>query len=302
MLDDLFHQLTQRGYQARAVSIGHLSDLQEAIEGQYRPGLLAEELYQSWLSDFDFDIPQGLPEAVSIIIVAVPRPQLAVTLDWVSGPVRIIIPPTFPEREIKDHVRGLLERILRNSGYRLATASLPEKLLAVRSGLAAYGKNNITYIPGLGSFYGLAAVYSDFPVQQDVWREPQMMESCRKCSACLKSCPVEAISSDRFLLHAERCITFHNEMPSQVAFPPAMDPAWHHCLVGCMHCQRACPENRQFIGWVEDRGEFSREETALLLRGVTSEQLPPGMVKKLRYSHLINYLGVLPRNLGVLLN
>lgn len=302
MLEELFYELAQRGYQGRVVSIKHLGDLREAIEGQYQRGLLAEDLYQSYLTDFDFGVAASLSEATSIIVVAVPRPQLTVTFGWIGGSVRLVIPPTYPESETEAHVRDLLAHILEPVGYRVAAASLPKKLLAVRSGLAVYGKNNIAYIPGIGSLHGLVAMSSDVPVQQDGWREPQMMERCRKCSACLNSCPVGAISSERFLIRAERCITFHNEKPSQVPFPATIDPAWHHCLVGCMYCQRACPENKQFVGWVEERAEFSREETALLLEGAAIEQLPPGTAEKLRHSHLVDYLDVLPRNLGVLLD
>jgi len=215
--------------------------------------------------------------------------------------VRFIIPPTYFEQKTGNRVRELLARVLEPVGYRVTEAVLPKKLLAVRSGLAAYGKNNISYVPGMGSFYGLVVVYSDLPAQEDHWRKPQMMESCRNCSACLRHCPVGAITSDRFLLRAERCITFHNEKPGDVPFPAWIDPSWHNCLIGCLHCQRVCPQNREFLHWVEERVQFSQEETALLLQGVALDQLPPATAKKLEQSDVIELLDVLPRNLGVLL-
>ena len=128
-----------------------------------------------------------------------------------------------------------------------------------------------------------------------------MMETCQNCSACLRHCPVSAIPSERFLLRAERCITFHNEKPGDVPFPAWIDPSWHNCLVGCLHCQRVCPENREFLHWVEERVEFSQEETALLLQGVALDQLPPATAKKLEQSDMVELLDVLPRNLGVFL-
>jgi len=109
-----------------------------------------------------------------------------------------------------------------------------------------------------GQFFGLVAVYFDLPAQEDNWREPQMREICRNCSACLRHCPVSAIISERFLLRAELCITFHNEKPSDVPFLAWMDPSWHNCLMGCLHCQRVCPQNREFLHWVEERVEFSQ--------------------------------------------
>ncbi len=310
MLEELFSQLEERGYQGRIVAVQHLGELQEEIEGRYKQGLFDEEFYQEWLTQFAFSPPDSLPEARSMIIVAIPQPQTRVTFTWGGEPARFIMPPTYFEQETENCVRELLTRVLEQAGYQLAEAVLPKKLLAVRSGLAAYGKNNISYVPGMGSFFGLVAVYSDFPAQEDNWREPQMMESCRNCSACVRHCPVAAIpsaplragSSERFLLRAERCITFHNEKPGDVPFPAWIDPSWHNCLIGCLYCQRACPQNKEFLHWVEERVEFSQEETALLLQGVALDQLPPALAKKLEQSSMVELLDVLPRNLGVFLN
>jgi epoxyqueuosine reductase len=301
-MEELFSQLEERGYQGRIVSIQHLGDLQEEIEGRYSQGLFDEEFYQERLTRFAFGPPDSLSEARSMIVVAVPQPQIRVTFTWDGEPVRYIIPPTyFREQETSNRVREFLAGILEPAGYRVAEAVLPKKLLAVRSGLAAYGKNNISYVPGMGSFYGLIVVYSDLPAQEDNWREPQMMESCRNCSACLRHCPVGAITSERFLLRAERCITFHNEKPGDVPFPAWMDPSWHNCLIGCLHCQRVCPQNKEFLRQVEEGVEFSQEETALLLQGVTLDKLPPAMAKKLEQSDMVELLDVLPRNLSVFL-
>jgi epoxyqueuosine reductase len=302
MLEELFSQLVERGYQGRIVAIQHLGDLQEEIEGHYKQGVFDQELYQTYLAALTFSPPDSLPEARSMIVVAVPQPQIRVTFNWDGEPVRFIIPPTYPERETDNRVRELLAQVLEPAGYRLAEAVLPKKLLAVRSGLAAYGKNNITYVPGMGSFHGLVAVYSDFPAQEDNWRELQMMESCQNCSACLRHCPVGAITSERFLLHAERCITFLNEKPGDVPFPAWIDPSWHNCLVGCLHCQRVCPQNREFLQRVEEGAEFSQEETTLLLQGIALDQLPPVTAKKLEQSDMVGFLDVLPRNLGVFLH
>jgi epoxyqueuosine reductase len=152
----------------------------------------------------------------------------------------------------------------------------------------------------MGSFYGLLAVFSDLPVSDDCWQEPRMMESCQNCSACLRHCPAGAITSERFLLHAERCITFHNEKPVDVPFPAWMDPDWHNCLVGCMHCQRVCPENKELWSWVKEGVEFSEEETALLMEGLPFEQLPSATAEKLEPLDLDPYVELFPRNLNAL--
>jgi len=69
-----------------------------------------------------------------------------------------------------------------------------------------------------------------------------------------------------------------------------------------MYCQRVCPQNKEFLGWVEEGAEFSAEETALLLQGAAFERLPTETVKRLQRFDLIDLLDVIPRNLGAFLD
>lgn len=299
---EFFLRITEHGYQARLVSTQRLQDLQEGIEEPHRQGLFDEEFYQERLSSFDFQIPDSLPEATSIIVVAVPRPQSQVIFEWNGESQTLILPPTYvaydsTRKMVEDIVKGILEP----KGYHIAPVTLPLKLLAVRSGLGSYGRNNICYVPGMGSFLQLVAVYSDLPCEKDDWWETRMMESCQNCHACRMRCPTGAINSERFLLRAERCIVFHNEKPGDIPFPAWIDPSWHNCLVGCLHCQKVCPENKDFLEWIEAREDFSEKETALLLRGVAVDQLAASTVRKLKKLDLIEYQNSLPRNLGVFL-
>lgn len=299
-VEELFLHLVERGYQGRIVSIQHLPELKEDIEGRYRQGLFEKEFYQERLAWFDFRIPDSLPEAKSMIVVAVPRPQSQAVFTWNGETRALILPPTYvPYEGTRKRVEALLAKILSTRGYHVARTALPLKLLAVRSGLGEYGRNNICYVSGMGSFLQLVGVYSDLPCQEDNWREVQIMRRCQRCQACRLSCPTGAISSDRFLLHAERCIVFHNERKGNIPFPAWIDPSWHNCLYGCLHCQRVCPENRNFLQWIEEKEEFSQEETALLLEGVPRDQLPAPTVRKLEHLDLIEDLNSLPRNLGV---
>ncbi|MDY6877098.1 MAG: 4Fe-4S double cluster binding domain-containing protein [Chloroflexota bacterium] len=271
------------------------------IETHYRQGLLDKTFYEKRLAGFTFNLPENLPEARSLIVVAVGDPQVRFTCTWNERRIPLIVPPTFLHwREADKQVEDTLAEVLSSEGYRVARAALPKKLLAVHSGLAAYGRNNITYVAGMGSFHRLAAFYSNLSCEQDNWQELRMMERCQTCFACLRNCPTGAISAERFLLHAERCITFHNEDPGEVPFPEWLDLSWHNCLVGCLHCQRVCPENKDFLTWVEEGAEFSSEETMLLLEGVPLNQLPAATVKKLERWDMVDLVDILPRNLRVL--
>ncbi len=303
MKQEVLTRLEEEGCRGRVVGVEHLRDLEVELEERRRQDLIDEDLYQEYLAGFGFNLPEDLPRAESLILVAMPQPQIQVVFTWKGKTLPLIVPPTYLHaRESDKRVEDLLTEILAVAGYRVAGAALPKKALAVHSGMGAYGRNNICYVSGMGSLFRLVAFYSDLPGEEDDWRELSAMEACQKCSACLRICPTGAITDERFLIRAERCLTFLNEKPGDVPFPNWVDPSWHDYLVGCLHCQRACPENRDFLRWMEEGDELSEEETALLLEGVALDRLPAATVVKLEKLDLLSLLEVLPRNLGVLLN
>ncbi len=297
---ELHRCLEAKGYRARIVDVAHVADLQAELESRHADGLLDEELYREELSGFHFDPAAHLPGARSIIVVAVPDPEKRIVFHWSGGDLSTVVPPTYAFGRVEAHVARLLAQSLEPHGLRAVKAVLPKKALAVHSGLARYGRNNISYVPGMGTFFGLAVFFSDLPCPEDSWQPLQVLERCEGCTACQKACPTGAIAPERFLLHAERCLTFHNERDAARAFPGWLDPAWHSGVLGCMRCQRVCPENRGHE--LSCPGpEFSREETALLLRGASKDALPAATAKKLEEAGLNAALEALPRNLGVLL-
>jgi len=298
--DDSFARLKKLGYQTRIVSISRLQLLQKEIDNFRNDGSLDGEFFQQRLSRFSFQVPENLPKARSLIVVAVPRPQTVAIFAWKGQRRPLILPPTYTAYDrITEQVESLLAEILGEKGYSSTGTALPLKLLAVRSGLGQYGRNNVCYVSGMGSFLQLVAVYSDMPCEEDNWQEPAMMKSCEECDLCRRACPTSAISSDRFLLHAERCISYHNEKKGDIPFPEWMNPAWHNCVVGCMRCQKVCPLNKEFIQWVGEQEEFSEQETAQLLQGLPQDKLAAATIAKLKHLDLTDYLNCLPRNLGV---
>ncbi|MBY9009740.1 MAG: hypothetical protein KGD74_07745, partial [Candidatus Lokiarchaeota archaeon] len=86
-----------------------------------------------------------------------------------------------------------------------------------------------------------------------------------------------------------------------VPFPDWIDPSWHNCLVGCLHCQKVCPANKKVIKWTKSGPTFSEEETKMLVSGTTVENLPEETRSKVEEHGLANYLFVYPRNLGIIL-
>ena len=294
----LYESIGKQGFQGKIVSIEHVKELETEIMTRYQKGLLDSDLYDAYLASFDFGCHQKLKNARSLIIVTVPQPQIRLTFLLENKSYPVVIPPTYYSA-IDNDVADFLKSVLEPQGYQLLKVRLPEKLLAVRSGLAQYGKNNITYVKGMGSFQRPVVFISDYPCEEDNWGEAAVLEHCENCSACQKACPTNAMASDRFQLYAERCLTFHNE--SDAAFPQWLSPSWHNCLVGCMICQKACPANKDVIKWIEPGATFDNEETGLILDGVSKDRLPRKTLEKIKRLDLMRYHDVLKRNLKALI-
>ncbi|HVP37285.1 MAG TPA: hypothetical protein VMT04_09845, partial [Terriglobales bacterium] len=174
LTDELLTRLGERGYRSSIVSVRRLIDLKREIESRRNQGLLDQRLYQEYFTSFSYHPPEGLARAESIILVAAPQPQIQVIFNWKGKSQPLVIPPTYLHYS-DVMIRDLLSDVLESRGYKIASALLPVKLLSARSGLSFYGKNNISYIPGIGSFYRLIAFYSDLPCLEDTWHEPVML-------------------------------------------------------------------------------------------------------------------------------
>jgi epoxyqueuosine reductase len=297
-----FHTLTEENCRVTTVSTSHLLELEQEIRKQQAEGNFDKQFSQEYISTFKFAPPQDLMNSQSLIIVAMPRPPTRATFSWNGKQQSFILPPTYTAYDEKRlHIEGLVAEAVGKEGYHIATPKLPLKLLAVHSGIAEYGRNNIAYAPGMGSFMRLTAVYSDMPCETDHWRKVQMMKNCENCRICQKACPTGAISKNRFLLRAEKCITYHNEKKGNIPFPAWIKREWHNCIVGCITCQKACPENKPFLQLVGETAEFDKEETKLLLKGTPREKLSESTMKKLQSLSLTDYFDELPRNLAVLI-
>ncbi len=297
---DLLNRLGEKGYSARIVDVGHLRDLQDDIETNYRNGMYDEGLYRDYLGKFVYSPPK---DARSIVVMAWRQPNVRLVFSHGGRRVPVIVPSSYLHTAGEDlKAQETLDGILAPEGYMVSPVRLPKKLLAARGGMATYGRNNITYVDGMGSFHRLNAFYTDLPCgEAGGWRAPVMNVRCESCRACVDHCPSGAIGIERFLIQAERCIVLHNEKPGNVPFPHWIDPSWHNCLFGCLRCQNICPENKRLMGHTVEGEEFSSAETELLLAGTPVEQMPASLVKKLESSDLKGLLDELPRNLCALL-
>lgn len=291
----LMDHLEKMGFRAKMMTADRFFEARDAVDERRDRGEIDPVLYREYLSRFDESPSAIMPEVRSLIMVSLFQPQTRVFFTRRDREQAMILPPTYRHNrdgEVFDGIRQVLDA----GGYKAVVASVPKKRLAVCSGLARYGRNNIAYVEGFGSFHRLLAFYTDLPCEDESWGEPEMMDWCADCTNCLKACPTGAIRADRFLVQADRCLTYHNEMAWP--FEDWIDPAWHHCLVGCMRCQKACPENAPFLKQTDEGVRFDEGETALILEGGPWEDLPEATYRKLEHMGMIWTPNVLPRNLG----
>lgn len=301
-IKELNQHLANTDFKSSIISTQHLPDLQRDLGNLLEQGILNRDFYDKIISRynlyFNFEPPTDFPMAKSIIITAALQPQVSVKFQLSDKTYCVIIPPTYLQDTDKEAL-NILSLYLGKYGYKIYTAKLPVKLLAVHSGLASYGRNNIAYIDGWGSFFRLKAFFSDIPCSEDNWQEVRMMESCNKCVACISKCPTGAIRQDRFLISAEKCLTFLNEKSDN--FPEWVNPVWHNCLIGCMRCQDVCPANKDYTEYIVSGGEFSEEETLIMLKGVSKDKLSLETIEKLKKLCLLDEYNILQRNLEVLI-
>lgn len=296
--------LRQRGLEARMVPVERLTDLATWFDELVAKGQLSQPVMDTIRFDFTVDrsalpvLPGGRPVR-SLVVAAQPSSYSRVLFRLNGEPRELVMPPVFAGYDDVWAAMGrVLEQAAEPAQYRFFRADLPAKSLAAFTGMARYGRNNIAYVPGWGSYIFLAGFVTDMPSDDVGWIEPATLDRCSTCIACARACSTGAIDGDRFLLHTDRCLPFLNDYPGD--FPSWVDPSWHEFPVGCLACQRACPENAGLKQWGPTE-EFSEDETRLLLAGAREEELSDDLVGRLRRAGILPRLHLMPRNLGVLL-
>jgi epoxyqueuosine reductase QueG len=128
---------------------------------------------------------------------------------------------------LKDIVQ---KEILKNAKTRVVdiTARVPLKLLAARSGLGLYGRNNLIFVDGMGSYNLLYAFLTDYQFPEDNWTNLSVLDRCHRCDHCDRICPTVCISRSNFGINIDKCITLYNENPGE--FPNWILKSYHHAL------------------------------------------------------------------------
>jgi epoxyqueuosine reductase len=296
VLDDL----ATAGWTARVVAAARMDGLRERVAGVLASGELPGPTAGHLADEVSFGWPAELAEPRSVVVAATACPLTRATLTVHGEPREAVVPPHYAGyHTTPDGLVAALSAALESCGGGAARFEPPLKTLAACAGLAQYGRNNIAYVQGLGSYLLLAACATDAPPPPDApWAEPQQLDRCERCSACLRACPTGAIRPDRFLLQTDRCITTVNE--DDAPFPLWVDPAWHHAAVGCLRCQQSCPENAGVDLAIAPAEVFDERETVAILAGTPAAEVGAETRDKLARCGLDYSPAVIARNLHAL--
>lgn len=295
MTESVIKQAEEKGLRLAVIPSECLKDVKSDISKLANENELNG--FQKWITgeQYVLDIPAAAFEVRSIIVAVFPLKLVRVGFHYNGKCARDIIDSQ------KIDAKAVIKTLAEKNGFNAEFVEwMPEKRLAVRSGLCEYGRNNITYSKEFGSFQGIAVFISDMAPEKYTWREVKNADACESCGLCIKNCPTGAILKERFLIDNEHCITKDNEWGTH-EMPEWIPKKAHHHLTGCLRCQDICPMNKKRIAGITDKVEFEEIETAYLLSNKITA-VPEGLKEKLAVCNVDPNYESLPRNLRLMLD
>jgi epoxyqueuosine reductase len=254
---------------SRVVGLEALELVRSRLERLAAEGALEAGFVRGSLDGFRYLSGCSVATPRSLVLLALPRPAHVVTFREGKRDIELVLPPTYVEYKLTfDRVRGWFRDDLGLDASQAGLLNAPLKSLAAAAGLISYGRNNLGYVPGLGSFVQLIGIVTGFGLEPDgelLRIEDRSLGACESCRACAKACLTGAIDRRRFLVRAERCFTLFSE--SKDPFPETLSPSSGDCLIGCLRCQEVCPANK---------GLLRREHTGLVFDGRETEAMLSG--------------------------
>jgi epoxyqueuosine reductase len=293
-------------YRYKTLPVSRFRELQaeydKSLASQYYTRAKA---FRDQVANLSFKTPGDFTAAKSVIVVAAFTKSMYArfTLDGVQ--FRLLVPPQYYADDMNPaKLRGIVQKeIIKNTNSRIVDISdrVPLKLLAARSGLGLYGKNNLIFVDGMGNYNLLHAFLTDHAFAEDNWTQLSILGRCRRCDHCVRSCPTACFWDGVLPFNIDKCVTLYNEKPG--AFPNWMLRSSHTALMGCVRCQDSCPENGGYAEISELLEDVSEDETRKILKGMADDALLKSLQRKLRQFPATlsrEAFPILTRNLSVL--
>ncbi|MFB6457364.1 tRNA epoxyqueuosine(34) reductase QueG [Chitinophaga sp. Hz27] len=142
--------------------------------------------------------------------------------------------------KLKTMLARMQERIgqVQGRGF-VDSAPVLERAWARKSGLGWVGKNGNIINKKSGSFFFIATLITDIPLEYD----GPVGDYCGTCTRCLDACPTNAIVSPG-VVDGSRCISYFTIELKDLLIPSAMNGSFDDWMFGCDTCQDVCPWNR----------------------------------------------------------
>jgi len=277
------------------------------------------EIYEKWLEEgrhgemtyLDTDRARHrradprriLPECESILVVAanyLPNTQnrTGVAAYAVGDDYHDVL--TDRLKRLMSSLEARVGREIKNRYY-TDTGPLLERELAQRAGLGWIGKNTCLISPEHGSYFFLAEVLLDLPLEPDL---PIKTDHCGECTLCIEACPTNCILPDR-TLDAARCISYLT-IELKGTIPLELRPLTEDWIFGCDICQQVCPWNLRFAEPTADHAfqarAFLSEPTPRDFLQLTPQdyrtELSKSPLKRAKRSGLLRNAAVAAGNVG----
>jgi epoxyqueuosine reductase len=294
-------------YAYRTLPVSHFTALQKEYEQAVSNTQLSRhKAFRDDIANLSFALPGDFQGARSVVVVAAFAKTMYATFRQNGQAYRIMVPPQYYNDALDAaSLKSIVQKdIIKEPGRRVVdvTERVPLKLLAARSGLGQYGRNNLIFVNGMGSFNLLYAYLTDQVFPGDTWTDLTILDACRRCDHCDRICPTYCIPRNTFVIDIDKCITLYNEHTG--TFPNWILPSMHQALMGCMRCQVPCRVNDSVAEVSGELGEVSEEDTRKILQGTADDALLTTLQQKLRLPSTVasrDMVPVLARNLRTLI-
>jgi len=143
---------------------------------------------------------------------------------------------------VKDKLKTLLDILQDKIGTMngrafVDSAPVMERTWAQRSGLGWIGKNSLLLNREMGSFFFIAEIIIDLPLEYD----HAVKDFCGTCTACIDACPTDAIV-EPYVVDGSKCISYYT-IELKESIPTDVKGKFENWIFGCDICQDVCPWN-----------------------------------------------------------